>query len=315
MTTYNGERFLKSQLESISDQSLEPYELVICDDNSKDKTIEILRKFEKEANFKVKIHQNTKNLGVDKNFEQAISLCEGDLIFISDQDDYWFPKKLEIMKKFIISDDKCLLAINNTQLTNEKLESVKTFKLDQAKNFVGSDEGFISGCCTVFKKQLLQLILPFSEDLAYDSWIHFVGINTNSRKVYEIPLQFYRRHDKNSSNHLISELNNINFLKRYMKIFKRFFTKGYSEERHKYNKLNLDNSLLLLNRLDEYTKKCDKDYSDFFLKKRSFLEKRIYSYSLILKLNKLNFLKRVFLSTLYFIIGKLSFRNYLFINF
>ena len=75
MCVYNGERFLHEQLASLEAQSLQPYELVVCDDKSSDGSLAIIRKFAETAPFTVRIFENTHNLGYVKNFEQVIQLC------------------------------------------------------------------------------------------------------------------------------------------------------------------------------------------------------------------------------------------------
>src|SRR3989339_673267 len=94
MCTYNGEKYIEQQLNSFLTQTILPNELVICDDCSKDKTIEILQEFSKKAKFPVRIYLNEKNLGSTKNFEKAIGLSKGDIIFCSDQDDVWHNQKI-----------------------------------------------------------------------------------------------------------------------------------------------------------------------------------------------------------------------------
>jgi len=81
LCTYNGEKFLAEQLKSIAGQTRLPDELVICDDCSQDATVDIVRGFAKVAPFSVRLLTNKTNAGSTKNFERAISLCEGDIIF------------------------------------------------------------------------------------------------------------------------------------------------------------------------------------------------------------------------------------------
>ncbi|WP_281509083.1 glycosyltransferase, partial [Faecalibaculum rodentium] len=97
MAVYNGEKYLKTQLESILSQTEPVDEIIIVDDGSSDNSVEILRKYsQKDTRFK--IFQNRTNLGYKQNFRKAISLCHGDMIFLSDQDDCWFPEKVRTMK-------------------------------------------------------------------------------------------------------------------------------------------------------------------------------------------------------------------------
>jgi glycosyltransferase involved in cell wall biosynthesis len=94
MCTYNGEAYIAEQLESFVKQTYLPSELVVCDDRSQDGTIPIVQDFARTAPFPVRIQVNQATLGVRKNFERAITLCTGDLIALSDQDDVWQREKL-----------------------------------------------------------------------------------------------------------------------------------------------------------------------------------------------------------------------------
>lgn len=95
MCTFNGEKYIKEQIESIINQSLVPDEIVICDDCSKDNTINIIKETLANWSGKANLIINEDNLGYRKNFEKAISLCNGDIIFLSDQDDVWDNCKLK----------------------------------------------------------------------------------------------------------------------------------------------------------------------------------------------------------------------------
>src|ERR1700739_4682208 len=95
MCTCNGARYLEEQLESIALQSRLPYELIVCDDQSTDDTLAILKRFQAEATFAVKVVRNSQRLGSTRNFDQAIGLARGELIALCDQDDRWGTQKLE----------------------------------------------------------------------------------------------------------------------------------------------------------------------------------------------------------------------------
>jgi len=99
LCTYNGEQYLKEQLESYAYQTQLPDELIVCDDGSTDSTIDIIREFADSASFSVKLYINEQNLGSTKNFEKAIRLCTGDIIFLSDQDDVWREDKISLMSQ------------------------------------------------------------------------------------------------------------------------------------------------------------------------------------------------------------------------
>ena len=103
LCTYNGEKFLREQLDSFSVQTRLPDEVVVGDDCSTDRTVEILEEWAKTAPFRVEIVRNPQNLGYEKNFEQTMLRCTGDVIFPSDQDDVWLPEKLS---RLFIFDNK-----------------------------------------------------------------------------------------------------------------------------------------------------------------------------------------------------------------
>ena len=104
MATYNGERFVKEQIDSILSQTIEDIELVVCDDCSTDTTWDILNEYAMQ-DMRVHIYRNDHNLGYKNNFEKAIRLCRGDFIALSDQDDIWFDRHLEILSAGIGEND------------------------------------------------------------------------------------------------------------------------------------------------------------------------------------------------------------------
>src|ERR1700754_999065 len=117
MATFNGERFLRRQLTSLTEQTLKPSELIVTDDGSRDETLTILLRFAKIAPFPVRIVQNEARLGYRANFMKAAALCSSDLIAFCDQDDVWEPKKLQIMQR-PFDDPDVLLAFHSATLIN-----------------------------------------------------------------------------------------------------------------------------------------------------------------------------------------------------
>ncbi|MGA9069058.1 MAG: glycosyltransferase, partial [Terracidiphilus sp.] len=104
LCTYNGERYLREQLNSIASQTRVPYEVVICDDNSTDATLDIVESFVQSVSFRVRVEHNSFRLGSTHNFEKAIQSCTGDLIALCDQDDVWRPDKLSVQAARLESD-------------------------------------------------------------------------------------------------------------------------------------------------------------------------------------------------------------------
>ena len=118
MCTYNGERYIAEQIRSILEQTQKPDEILICDDLSSDETRNILTKFASN-NPVIKLFFNENNLGFVKNFEKAISLCSGEIVFLSDQDDVWKKNKIEEMIKIFHQFPKISYVFSNADAFNE----------------------------------------------------------------------------------------------------------------------------------------------------------------------------------------------------
>ena len=120
LCTFNGERFLPRQLASIQQQTRLPDELVICDDRSTDTTLAIVRDFASAVSFPVKVMQNERNLGSTKNFENAMRLCSGDLIALSDQDDVWYPQRLARSEQELQSHPAAGLVFSDGEIIDDE---------------------------------------------------------------------------------------------------------------------------------------------------------------------------------------------------
>ncbi|HEY1889180.1 MAG TPA: glycosyltransferase family 2 protein [Steroidobacteraceae bacterium] len=120
MATYNGEHFIREQLESLGAQTRLPDELVVSDDGSTDRTLEILGDFARGAPFPVRIHPNESNVGYTRNFLRAARACTGDWVAFCDQDDIWLPKKLAIMERNSVGRD-VLLMVHSAEIVDESL--------------------------------------------------------------------------------------------------------------------------------------------------------------------------------------------------
>src|SRR6266481_8759069 len=124
MCTYNGGRFLAEQLESIAVQTRLPDELVVCDDRSTDESVEIVRNFARHAPFPVQLEINEENLGSTKNFEKAISLCQGEIVALADQDDVWYRHKLDWIEKAFARSSAPVAAFSDADLIDNDSRSL-----------------------------------------------------------------------------------------------------------------------------------------------------------------------------------------------
>ena len=163
MATYNGEKYIKEQLQSLSNQTSLPFELVVGDDGSTDATLDILKEFCAHAPFPVRIHQNQANLGFARNFLDTARRCKGDWIAFCDQDDVWLPDKDNLFNFIIYAHgfrvvhiDKSLVEYrqHDTALSN-RASVIKSVSLGSSfKCNTQSPLGI--GCCDGHTKQAPQ---------------------------------------------------------------------------------------------------------------------------------------------------------------
>jgi glycosyltransferase involved in cell wall biosynthesis len=200
MATYNGASYLEAQLESFASQRLLPNELIVCDDGSSDGTTSIVESFAVRVNFPVKLKRNQERLGYNCNFAKAIGLCSGDLIFVSDQDDEWHSDKLAIMSAVFSANPEILAATNDQRIVLADGTATGSTVLQNVRRLGYSDLHYGPGCCTGFRRQLLDIADPFPGDaVPYDHWINIIPALLGVRIVHAEPLQSYRRHGSNTS--------------------------------------------------------------------------------------------------------------------
>jgi glycosyltransferase involved in cell wall biosynthesis len=199
LASYNGQKYILEQLESFSCQSRRPDEVIISDDCSTDETVSLIRKFSLSAPFVVKLYVNKINLGYAQNFANALSKTTGDLIFLSDQDDVWFPNKINDVYKIAISSE-ALLIMNDAEITDRNLNPSGLSKLNQIKAMGFNSNKFVMGCCAAIKRDLLDLTLPMDSSFpAHDTWISWFAEFMGLKVVCSEIMQYYRRHDSNES--------------------------------------------------------------------------------------------------------------------
>ena len=201
MTTYNGGKYLRKQLDSLVNQTYKNIEVIVCDDCSKDDTISILESFKDKLNLKYFI--NEKNLGVVKNFEKAMGLCQGEYIALCDQDDIWLPKKIEILMKrldnySLIFSDAALIDTND-KIIGKSFREFQKLTIWSHKPLVPLFFGnFVTGCTTLLTKDLVQKSLPIPEgERFHDWWLATVACKENGIKAINEKLVLYRQHSSN----------------------------------------------------------------------------------------------------------------------
>ena len=200
LATFNGAAYLAEQLESFRRQERLPDELVVSDDASTDGTISVLEAFAAGAPFPVRIHRNPSNIGFAQNFSRALSLCTGDLVFLSDQDDCWFPNKIETIESLAEVDERTQVFINDAELTDDDLNPAGVTKLSQIRSTRMADDAFVQGSCVAVRREFLQLILPVPPaPWSHDAWIMGFARALGRARIVPETLQYYRRHSSNAS--------------------------------------------------------------------------------------------------------------------
>lgn len=206
MATYNGAKYLQEQLDSFVAQTRQPDELVVCDDDSTDTTVEILESFRQQAPFAVRIYRNEKNLGYVKNFEKALGLCTGDIIFLSDQDDVWFENKLAVVLQYFHDNPDTMVFINDYYVSDEECKNPLFSKLSNIELMGFGEDWYVAGCSTAIRSRFLDIILPIPQHIhGHDSWINKLAIFTRKRMIIHHALQLYRRHPENTSNSIVNK--------------------------------------------------------------------------------------------------------------
>lgn len=196
LCTYNGEKFLEEQLESLILQKYENLEIVVVDDCSSDNSMGILSTYHNRSG-KLRIYQNDRNLGYIKNFEKAVSLCRGEFIALSDQDDIWDLEKITLLVKGIGGNT---LIYHDSQFINHEGQLMNRKLSDQVNFYSGAQpEPFlffncISSHAILFHKKLTNHIFPFPETGFHDAWIGYVACNLGTIQFLDKCLVKYRQH-------------------------------------------------------------------------------------------------------------------------
>lgn len=196
MATFNGEKYLKDQLESIFKQTYPNLELIVVDDRSQDSTLAILEEFARR-HTNMKVFVNSSNLGFIKNFEKGCSLSSGNFIALCDQDDYWHEDKIKLMAEnigdypLIYSDSVlCNQDLENTGiLLSDKIALKSIGNCLQQAVFCG-----IYGHSTLFTRSLFEKAVPFLEIIPHDWWLSYVASINGGIKYFDKPLVYYRQH-------------------------------------------------------------------------------------------------------------------------
>lgn len=204
MTTYNGQKYLAEQLDSLMAQHHTNFELIISDDGSDDRTIEIASRYLNDP--RVKLARNPGPGGMVNNLTYALSFATGDYISICDQDDIWQPNKLDRMIAEIgdhsaIFCDSELVDANGQALGKSLLDCLSPIRPDIGDHCARLIRmNFVSGHALLFRRELLSQILPFNDTLVYDHQIAMIAALNNGIKLLDETLIKHRQHENNLVN-------------------------------------------------------------------------------------------------------------------
>lgn len=204
MAVYNGEKYIKEQVDSILVQLKPDDELIVSVDKCTDNSVEILQSI--QANdCRLRVFNNPYTPGVVKNFQNAVELCTGDIIFYSDQDDVWMPNKIELVKREF-EDKKVAAVIHDASLTDSTLNvtAPSTFKLRGGvrTTFFGN---FVRlsyiGCCMAFRAAYKGVVVPIPTIYrSHDWWTGcLLACGKTKMVVIDKPLILHRSHDNNAT--------------------------------------------------------------------------------------------------------------------
>lgn len=201
LCTYNGERFLRPQLDSLLAQTHRPLEILVTDDNSTDSTWSILQEYAEKSEL-FKIEQNSQNLGYVKNFEKTLERCNGSYIGFCDQDDIWLPDKVSTQLTEI--GDYSLVYSTPAYIDEQgDAISMPPFKVNRLSGRCPLALLFhtcVTGHLALIQKDVLKYALPFPAGIkAHDKWVPFVAAAMSGIKATDSVVSLYRIHSNNVS--------------------------------------------------------------------------------------------------------------------
>jgi glycosyltransferase involved in cell wall biosynthesis len=184
-----------------------PDELVVSDDGSTDQTLAIVRSFASSVSFPVKVSTNQRNLGSTKNFEQAIQLCSGDLIALSDQDDIWLPNRMARSEQELDKHPEAGLVFSDGEIVDDQEQPVGSrmwpstqFSQARCEELLAGQYDllfkyrFVTGATVMFRSHLRAVCLPIPPDWIHDEWLAAMIPAFAELRPIDEPLIFYRRH-------------------------------------------------------------------------------------------------------------------------
>lgn len=222
MATYNGEKFIRKQLECLYDQTVKPDEVIICDDCSCDKTVHIIHEFIHEYQLTDQwiLYENSQNKGYPDNFYYSMSLAKGDIIFLADQDDVWSLDKIQIMKESLQNNPQINVLCCKMGLIDVNESKINTLIKPNFSKETGAVQE-VSLHNVLYKNEWSGMVMAYrnawyhkymdqlnGSKCPHDLCVCALAATDNSMYQLDSVLAFHRRHDSNAGReeHRLSRL-------------------------------------------------------------------------------------------------------------
>lgn len=260
MATYNGEKYVAEQIESILNQTYTNFNLIISDDCSTDSTREILEEY-KQKDSRIEVYYQEQNLGYVKNFEFLLTKVESEVYMLSDQDDVWLKEKVEKTYNKLVQE-KADLVYTDLKVVDENLQEINPSFMRMMKFYRKATKykdyrvaylyNTATGCTIISKKKFLDKVLPVPKNkkyLIHDSWIMLV-VSMLGKTVYmDEAYILYRQHGNNQvgAKKTTSQMKNLDEVRKFVINIKKDLFEVYcdrkeifKEELQTFNKQALD---------------------------------------------------------------------------
>ncbi|HEO3912518.1 TPA: glycosyltransferase family 2 protein [Streptococcus agalactiae] len=206
MATYNGEKFLAQQIESIQKQTFKEWNLLIRDDGSSDKTCDIIRNFTaKDSRIRFINENEYHNLGVIKSFFMLVNYEVADFYFFSDQDDVWLPEKLSVSLEAAKhkASDVPLLVYTDLKVVNQELNILQDSMIRAQSHHANTTllpeltENTVTGGTMMINHALAEKWFTPNDILMHDWFLALLAASLGEIIYLDLPTQLYRQHDNN----------------------------------------------------------------------------------------------------------------------
>lgn len=206
MATYNGERYLRAQVESLQQQTYPHWHLYIRDDGSKDNTISLAKSLCQEDPRITLVQDNLGNLGFNRNFYQLLVYAKEEYVAFCDQDDVWMPTKLEKSLKLLQSietaEKKPALVHADAELVDADLNLIKARFIGKRGNKKGINgilfANSVQGASAIINRSLANLAIPIQPRMPFDFHLALIVSITGTRAFIDESLAKYRQHGNNA---------------------------------------------------------------------------------------------------------------------